>query len=137
MARELWSLLGLEESTGGGTSKVTVLFLLKVTSLSIDEFVGDVMLGGSDVAPRSLLEVVDAIVAFWGTCGVSDEFLTVSAYVGGLLLCADNLGLDDGMLWLSGGVAGADGVFSPGGVVPGGVVPGGGGGGEGGGEATL
>ena len=131
MARELWSLLGLE-STGGGMLKVTVLFLLKVTSLSIDEFVGDVMLEGSDVAPRSLLEVVDAIFAFWGTCGVSDEFLTVSAYVGGLLLCADNLGLDDGMLWLSGGVAGADGVFSPGGV-----VPGGGGGGEGGGEATL
>ena len=132
MARELWSLLGLEESTGGGTSKVTVLFLLKVTSLSIDEFVGDVMLEGSDVAPRSLLEVVDAIFAFWGTCGVSDELLTAAAYVGGLVLCADNLGLDDGMLWLSGGVAGADGVFSPGGV-----VPGGGGGGEGGGEATL
>jgi hypothetical protein len=130
VARELWSLLGLEESTGGGTSKVTVLLLLKVTSLSIDELAGDVMLEGSDVAPRSLLEVVDAIFAFWGTCGVSDELLTAAAYVGGLVLCADNLGLDDGML--SGGVAGADGVFSPGGV-----VPGGGGGGEGGGEAIL
>ena len=30
--------------------KVTCLFFLKVTSLSMDEFVGDVMLDGSEVA---------------------------------------------------------------------------------------
>ena len=59
-------------------------------------------------------------------------FLTAAAYDGGLVFCADSLGLTDGMLCPSGGVAGADGVLVPVGVVPGGV-----GGGEGAGDATL
>ena len=63
--------------------------------------------------------------------GVSDEFLTAAAYVGGAVLLVND-GLTDGILCASGGVDGTDGV--PG---PGGVVPGGGGGGEGGGDAAL
>ena len=133
MGRELWSLSGLE-SRGGDMSKVTDLFFF-ITSLSMDEFVGDATVEGPDAASRSLLEVVDAAFAVAGACGVSDEFLTVSAYVGGLLLCADSLGLDVGISWSSSVMVGADGVLGPGGVVPG--RGGGGGGGGRTGEATL
>ena len=91
MGRELWSF-GELESRGGDKSKVTLFFL--ITSLSMDEFVGDATVEGPDAAPRSLLEVVDAAFVFAGASGVSDELLTVSAYVGGLLLCAASLGLD-------------------------------------------
>ena len=67
-----------------------------------------------------------------GTWGVSEEFLTAAAYDGGPVFCADSFGLTDRILCTSGGVAGADGVLGPVGVVPGGV-----GGGEGAGDATL
>ena len=130
MGRELWSFRGLD-AKGGDISKVTVLLFL-IVSLSMDEFVGDTTVEGPDAAPRSLLEVVVAVFAVWGTCGVAGELFTVSAYVGGLLL-EDSLGLDDGILWSSSGGVGADGVVGPGGVVPGS----GGGGGGGIGEATL
>jgi len=66
VARELWSLWGLDPK-GGGILKVTVLFFLKVTSLSMDEFVGDVMLDGSEAASCSRLEAVDALFAAGGT----------------------------------------------------------------------
>ena len=106
-----------------------------ITSLSIDELIGDATVGEPDAAPRSLLEVVDAAFVFVGASGVSDELLTVSAYVGGLLLCADSLGLDVGISWSSSGVAGADGVLGPGVIVPG--RGGGGGGGWRVGETML
>ena len=77
MGRELWSLRGLE-SKGGDMSKVTVSCFL-ITSLSIDEFVGDATVEGPDAAPRSLLEVVGAAFVFVGASGVPDELLTVSA----------------------------------------------------------
>ena len=121
MGREPWRLGGLD-AKGGGMLKVTVLLLL-IVSLSIDELVGDVTMGGPGAASTSLLVVVFAV---WGMLGVSDEFFTVSAYVGGLLLCEDSFGLDERISSLSCGVVGADGV-----VIPGGVVPGNGGGGGG------
>ena len=46
--------------------------------------------------------------------GVSDEFLTTAAYVGGAVLLVND-GLTDGILCASGW----DGVPCPGGVVPG------------------
>ncbi len=103
-------------------SKVTVLLFL-IVSLSIDESVGDVTMEGPDATPMSLLVVVFAVC---GMLGVSDGFFTDSAYVGGLLLCEDSLGLDERITSLSCGVVGADGVVIPGGVVPG--IGGGGGG---------
>ena len=76
MGRGLWSF-GELESRGGDKSKVTLFFL--ITSLSMDEFVGDAIVGEPDAAPRSLLEVVGAAFVFVGASGVPDELLTVSA----------------------------------------------------------
>ena len=50
-----------------------------ITSLSMDELIGDATVGEPDAAPRSLLEVVGAAFVFVGASGVPDELLTVSA----------------------------------------------------------
>ena len=48
MHRELWSLWGLDPKGGGMSWKVTVF--LKVTSISLDDRVGDARPDGSEVA---------------------------------------------------------------------------------------
>ena len=76
-------------------------------------------------------EVVSGLLMHYSHAwGVSEEFLTAAAYVGGPVFCEDSLGFTDRTL-SSCGVAGIGGVPGPGGVVPGGV-----GGGEDGGEAA-
>ena len=76
VGRERWSF-GELDPRGGDRSKVTLVFL--IASLSMDEFVGDAIVGEPDAAPRSLLEVVGAAFVFVGASGVPDELLTVSA----------------------------------------------------------
>ena len=50
MHRELWSLWGLDPKGGGMSWKVTILFFLKVISISLDDCVGDARPDGSEVA---------------------------------------------------------------------------------------